>query len=93
MARNKRRQETHKAPGRLSFWWDFNEPGKLPIKVETNHNALQNPLATFDGPDAVERAENFVRQIEALRIHPRTRPQRIAEMVALLRAPQGGQDE
>jgi hypothetical protein len=70
-----------RAPQVLSFWWDFDQPGELPIKLESNHPALPDTVATFSGPDAVDRAARAVRLIESADIHPRMRPDRILERV------------
>lgn len=32
-----------------NFWWDFNEPGEFPIKVESDVDYLPDPITRFHG--------------------------------------------
>ena len=66
-----------RAPQKMTFWWDFSQPGEMPLKLECNHPALPDVLATFDGDDAVDRAHLASELALNADIHPRMKPDRI----------------
>lgn len=69
-------------PSIITFWWDFSRPGEMPIKLESNHPGLPDVIATFDGADAVARADNAVQRLSnGLDIHPRMKPERIMRRI------------